>query len=93
VIRSVRHVHQVARMIDRLPADQPQVIYCPEVPRGETRVMVRMLFKAREGGPLLAEASESMPPYVCESMTLRVAGESRPFGLEDGERTIALLHR
>jgi hypothetical protein len=93
VIRSVRHVHQVARMIDRLAADQPQVIYCPEEPRGEKRVAVRMLFKAREGGPLLAEASDSMPLWACGSMTLKVAGESRPFGLEDGERTIALLHR
>jgi hypothetical protein len=92
-IRSVRRVHQVARVIDRLPADQPQVLYCPEVPRGETRVMVRMLFKAREGGPVLAEASESIPPYICESMTLKVAGESRTFGLEEGERAIALLRR
>jgi hypothetical protein len=93
LIRSVRRVRQVARVIDRLPADQPQVLYCPEVPRGETRVMVRMLFKAREGEPVLAEASESIPPYICESMTLKVAGESRTFGLEEGERAIALLHR
>jgi hypothetical protein len=92
VIRSPRRVRQVARAIDRLPARQPQVIYCPEDARRRS-VLVRMFFKPREGGPRLAEAVERMPPYACESMTLKVAGDRRTFGLEGGPAVIESLRR
>lgn len=77
-------------MIDRLPAAQPQFISCPEE-RGEGSPGVTMRFKAREGGPVLAEASQHVPLGCGESMGLTVRGDSRTFGLDFGERAIELL--
>lgn len=92
VIRSPRRVRQIARVIDRLPAAQPQFISCPEEP-GERPAELTMKFKAREGGPVLAEASQHVPLGCGESMGLTVSGDSRTFGLDEGERAIELLHR
>ncbi len=52
-----------------------------------------MRFKAREGGPVLAEASQRVPLGCGESMGLTVRGDSRTFGLDYGERAIELLRR
>ena len=92
MIRSPRRVRRVARIIDQLPAVHPQVVYCPEYPY-EHPVVVTMKFKAREGGPVLAEASQKMPPGCGVSMELTVRGDRRTFGLDFGERAIELLHR
>jgi hypothetical protein len=92
VIRSQRRVRRVARIIDQLPAVQPQVVYCPEYAY-EHPVVVTMKFKAREGGPVLAEASQRIPEGCETSMSLTVRGDSRTFGLDYGERAIGLLRR
>lgn len=90
VIRSPRRVRRIARVIDRLPAAQPQFISCPEE-LGERSPGVTMKFKARDGGPVLAEASQHVPLGCGESMSLTVRGDSRTFGLDYGERAIDLL--
>jgi hypothetical protein len=90
VIRTPRRVRRIARAIDQLPAAQPQVIYCPE--SFGAHVEVTMKFKAREGGLLLAEASQEVPEICGLSMSLTVRGDSRTFGLDYGERAIELLH-
>jgi hypothetical protein len=90
VIRALRRVRRIARVIDQLPAAQPQVIYCPE--SFGAHVEVTMKFKAREGGPVLAEASQEVPEVCGLSMSLTVR-DSRTFGLDYGERAIELLHR
>jgi hypothetical protein len=93
LVRSTRRVRKVARAIDRLPAQQPQVYYgCLEYP-GEEPLVARMLFRAHKGGPLLAEAVVHVPGGVCDPMTLQVAGDDRTFGLLEGERVLALLRR
>jgi hypothetical protein len=92
VIRSPRRVRRIARVIDRLPATQPQFISCPEESGGRPPEL-KMKFKAREGGPVLAEASQHVPLGCGESMSLSVRGNSRTFGLDYGERAIELLHR
>jgi hypothetical protein len=89
VIRAPRRVRMIAHVIDQLPAAQPQVLYCPE-DFGGHHVEVTMRFKAREGGPVLAEASQRVPLGCGESMSLTVRGDSRTFGLY-GERAIELL--
>jgi hypothetical protein len=91
VIRAPRRVRMIARVIDQLPAAQPQVIYCPE--DFGAHVWVTMKFKAREGAPVLAEASQEVPEVCGLSMSLTVRGDSRTFGLDYGERAIELLHR
>jgi hypothetical protein len=91
VIRAPRRVRRVARAINQLPAVQPQVVYCPEYSY-EHPVEVTMRFKAREGGPVLAEATQRVPLGCGESMGLTVRGDSRTFGLDFGERAIDLLH-
>ncbi|MCW2982381.1 MAG: hypothetical protein JWO14_4108 [Solirubrobacterales bacterium] len=91
VIRAPRRVRRIARVIDQLPAAQPQVLYCPE--EFGAHVEVTMKFKAREGGPVLAEASQQIPEGCETSMSLTVEGDSRTFGLDYGERVIELLHR
>jgi hypothetical protein len=92
VIRSPRRVRRIAHVIDRLPAAQPQVIYCPEPLEGP-HTEVTMRFKGREGGPILAEASQRVPLGCDEAMDLSVRGDSRTFGLDQGERAIELLRR
>jgi hypothetical protein len=89
VIRAPRRVRRIARVIDHLPAAQPQVVYCPE--SFGAHVRVTMKFKEREGGPVLAEASQRVPLGCGESMSLTVRGDSRTFGLDYGERAIELL--
>jgi hypothetical protein len=91
VIRAPRRVRRIARVINHLPAAQPQVVYCPE--SFGAHVRVTMKFKEREGGPVLAEASQEVPEICGLSMSLNVRGDSRTFGLDYGERAIELLHR
>jgi hypothetical protein len=92
-IRLPRRVRHLAHVINQLPAAQPQILYgCLEYPEVK-RVEVRMLFRARKGGPVLAEAAEHMPPEMCESMSLKVAGDPRTFALEGGPEVIDSLRR
>ena len=69
LIRSPRRVRRIAHVIDQLPAHQPQIIYgCGAVPvvpgSGPKQVAIRLLFRARERGPLLAEAWEHAVSYT-----------------------------
>ena len=91
VIRAPRRVRRIARAIDRLPAAQPQVIYCPE--SFGSHVLVTLKFKEREGGLVLAEASQEVPEPCGVSMSFNVHGDPRTFGLDYGERAFELLHR
>jgi hypothetical protein len=91
VIRAPRRVRRIAHVIDQLPSVQPQMVYCPEF--FGAHVDVTMRFKAREGGLVLAEASQEVPEACGLSMSLTVGGGSRSFGLDDGERVVELLHR
>jgi hypothetical protein len=92
VIRSPRRVRRIARVLDRLPTAQRQFISCPEE-LGAGSPSVTMTFKAHEGGPVLAEASQRVPLGCGEAMSLTVRGDPRTFGLDDGELVIELLHR
>jgi hypothetical protein len=91
VVRAPPRVRRIARAIDRLPAAQPQVIYCPE--SFGSHVQVTLKFKEREGGPVLAEASQEVPEPCGVSMSFNVRGDPRTFGLDYGERAFELLHR
>jgi hypothetical protein len=96
LIRSPRRVRRVAHVIDQLPAHQPQVVYgcggISELPGvGPKRVNLRLVFRARQGGPLLAEAEDHVPGGFCNPMTLNVKGDRRTFQLEAGDGLLALL--
>jgi hypothetical protein len=98
LVRSPRHVRRVAQIIDQLPAHQPQIVYgCGGIPvipgAGPKQVDIRMLFRAHEGGPLLAEAHDHVPGGFCNPMTLKVHDDPRTFQLEGGEGLLALLRR
>jgi hypothetical protein len=41
---------------------------------------------------VLAEASQRVPPEICESMSFTVRGDPRSFALDGGTRLIELLH-
>jgi hypothetical protein len=99
MIRASRGVRRIAHVIDQLPAHQPQVVYgcggIPDIPgaAGPKQVDVRMLFRAREGGLLLAEAQDHVPGGFCNPVTLKVPGDPRTFQLEAGQGLLALLRR
>jgi hypothetical protein len=92
LVRSAPRVRRIAHVIDQLPAPQPQILYGCGAGSTVRRVAVRLLFRAHKGGPVLAEASQRMPPEFCESMLFTVRGDSRTFGLDGGGRVLALLH-
>jgi hypothetical protein len=100
LIRSPRRVRRIAHAIDTLPANQPVETYfnpCEGlgVPgeRRPRRVEVRMKFRAHKAGPLLAEATMSMPERWCEPFSLRLPGAGPGSLFEAGGRVVEMLRR
>jgi hypothetical protein len=93
-IREPGRVRRIAHVIDQLPAAQPEINYgCGVVPSTVTHTKVRIRFKARKGGPVLAEAAQRVPLGACESMRFTVAGDPHTFEFDGGTRAIELLRR
>jgi hypothetical protein len=69
-------VSKIAAMINRLPTVQPGAVSCPAFPGDGP--FVTFDFRAAEGGPLLAEASEPgwarEPTTACDPMALTIGG-------------------
>ncbi len=72
-----RFIRSLVALLDSLPVVQPGVVYaCPAMPANPPTVTLR--FRARRGGPLLAEATQALPPGICSGMSLRIAGRPQP---------------
>jgi hypothetical protein len=66
---------EIAALIDRLPIVQPGVYNCPMIPAAPT---VTFTFRARSGGPALAQASTlATGPFACPGMQFTINGRKQ----------------
>jgi hypothetical protein len=93
-IRKPSRVRRISHVIDQLPLSQPEINYgCGLPPSTGNHIRVRILFKARRGGPVLAEATQRVPLAACESMMFTVRGDPHTYAFDEGTRAIELLRR
>jgi hypothetical protein len=68
----------IRRLIDALPTVQPGVVHCPAAVPGLSRVS--FVFRAHEGGPALATASEDAdvvaPTTACDPLAFAIGGHA-----------------
>ncbi len=68
-------VTQIAALLDRLPIVQPGVYNCPMIPAAPT---ITFTFRARRGGPVLAQASTlANGPFACPGMQVTINGRKQ----------------
>jgi hypothetical protein len=73
LISRSRTVRRIATLIDGLPASAAEKAKCL---RNRPNQYLRLTFRARPGGPALAEASETLPALGdCRPLTLRLDGK------------------
>jgi hypothetical protein len=73
---NARFVKSLAALLDGLPIGQPGIRTCPAMFADPPTVTLR--FRARQGGPILAEAFQDLPPGACNGMSLTIGGRGQP---------------
>lgn len=76
-------VRRITALANGLPVSQPDGRITSSGPRlvcarVRSSHQMRLIFRAREGGPALAEAHQELPAEYCHPMNLRIDGENQP---------------